>query len=585
MKKTLLSLLLGLVLVASLLSAAEFSAQKGYDWLADKSEDGGLEDSVIATAWAVLAFNRAGLTEQAESSLEWIFSKQNADYCFPGQCNTWDTAMALVAMNEMQRLDNVTYIGEKLQDLMVASSLGGMWAIEVSPLTTPGGSGECTISWVIGDNLIEKKVTYNEGKFPQCQNSYFLDIESCLQLNLNNNPGITINVDCSDVPGSKAISLIYRSSNSFYILSSEESDKADVIVNNGCFSLGPSDTSCRKDITLYVGWAASLIGSEINTNIYMMEKYDEDSTTDNALLYLATRDADYLPIIQDLQKADGSFERSVMKTALAVIALSDDSVTYAEELTKATEWLKARQKEDGSFGNSEETASVLYAAFAEGIAEPAVVPGEPGVDEICNYDGICDWDLGEDEINCPDDCEAAVEPAPSEACNNDGVCEPDYEDRENCPGDCTCGDGVCDDKEAFAEEGDEYSCLDDCPELVDEPYCGDGTCDEDEDEESCAVDCEVQKVDEGTGLGTWLIIAVIVLAVIGGGYFAYKKGFLLKPKKPVSPFAKPGYAFKPRPPTIPPSARMQQKSAPPFKAKKDDALAKSLEEAKKLLGK
>jgi hypothetical protein len=45
----------------------------------------------------------------------------------------------------------------------------------------------------------------------------------------------------------------------------------------------------------------------------------------------------------------------------------------------------------------------------------------------CNYNGICEPALGENEISCFNDC----------GCNNNGVCEPQrMEDESNCPNDC-----------------------------------------------------------------------------------------------------------------------------------------------------
>lgn len=68
---------------------------------------------------------------------------------------------------------------------------------------------------------------------------------------------------------------------------------------------------------------------------------------------------------------------------------------------------------------------------------------------------------GDEKDRCPEDCEAEL------ICNFDGVCEYDLtekytdwldnEDSENCPDDCRCGDGICDDYERETN-----SCLEDC---------------------------------------------------------------------------------------------------------------------------
>jgi hypothetical protein len=46
---------------------------------------------------------------------------------------------------------------------------------------------------------------------------------------------------------------------------------------------------------------------------------------------------------------------------------------------------------------------------------------------ICNFNNICETDLGETEVECPNDC----------GCNNNGICEAGRDENEtNCPADC-----------------------------------------------------------------------------------------------------------------------------------------------------
>ncbi len=594
MKKTsLLTLLVLFILTISAANAAEFSKEEAYNWLSAQSQDGAIEDDVSSTAYAVLAFNNAGVLNKAEESLNWIFSQQSQDYCFPNaDCKTKDTSLALVAMNDMVREDNVTQIEAKLKDMMSSTSLGGMWAIEVSPLSTEI-SGECTISWFISDEEEQKTFTVDNGRFPECGNSYFLDIDECIKSNLlDNYPGITLTVDCLDVEGSKTISLIYKNDNNFYILDSQETDKADLVVNNGCFGLASGDISCRMDPTLYVALAAQRIGSNINNNLYLAEKFDEDNVFQNAILALVKGESVYLENLKTLQKSDGSFNRDVHDTSLAILALKEDSTTYAEEIDAAKEWLMGKQQDDGSLGNAEETALALYAAFSD---EAVDVIDSTDSDVECG-DGYCNEMAGEDSDVCPEDCaeeEEDTDTEESDVCVVNGKCESEFgENYENCPDDCFCGDGVCDDLED--EEG---SCEEDCDFVVEEAVCGDGICEDDENTDNCPEDCEiVTDDDDGSSLGTWIIVLLILLILGGGGYYAYKKGlFTTSKKKPAGgPFSKSGYNFKPRPPVTPSSMKtaknIPKKSYPKgigksAGSKKDDELEKSLDEARKLLKK
>lgn len=569
--------------------AAEFSAQLGYEWLAAQPDSAGsFNSNVFETAWAVLAMDKTGtMSSSAEHSLEWIFSQQSAGFCFPlSPCKSKETAMAMIAMNKLQRVDNMTEIQEALKAMLIPSTLSGQWLIEVSTDKT----GTCKLEWEINNQTKDKTVNVDKGRFTEYSNSYFLNIRD-ISPNILNKPGTEITVDCTGVEGSEIITLVYRNGNSFYVLSSTSGDTATLTINNGCFGNGPGDSSCKKEPSLYAAWAAKETAMSTDIKMYLMDTYSETSADDNALLYMATKDSRYLAALKQMQKTDGSFDRNVMKTALAVMALKEDSA-YSAEATKAADWLKTKQKADGSFGTVSETSAVLYAAFSEGISAPSgdYVPPTP----ICVKDNFCDDAAGEDAINCPADCaEEEEEETPQKYgadCNADGICEPDYgEDSTKCPDDCSCGDGVCDDAEK-----DDGSCDDDCVAGA-APKCGDGECNGDETEESCAEDCTEQPVTSG-GSTKWIIVALIVLIVIAGGIFGAKKLGLVKSKgAPGAKPGQPGYSF-PKPIGMPPigpskvppmktmTSRPSSMSSPAPKSK-DEELDKSLAEARKLLGK
>lgn len=77
------------------------------------------------------------------------------------------------------------------------------------------------------------------------------------------------------------------------------------------------------------------------------------------------------------------------------------------------------------------------------VSEVAVITmggGQP----ICNNNGICEPERGENFANCPGDCPAT--------CNNNGICEPELgETHENCPDDCPLT-GLCGDPHEFQWE-------------------------------------------------------------------------------------------------------------------------------------
>jgi hypothetical protein len=89
---------------------------------------------------------------------------------------------------------------------------------------------------------------------------------------------------------------------------------------------------------------------------------------------------------------------------------------------------------------------------------------------VCG-DSFCAW--GENAYHCPQDCPM---------CGN-GTCDFTMgDDATTCPGDCWCGDGVCDGSE------DVGSCAADCTGGGD-GYCGNGVCEGSETWQECPQDC------------------------------------------------------------------------------------------------
>lgn len=175
---------------------------------------------------------------------------------------------------------------------------------------------------------------------------------------------------------------------------------------------------------------------------------------------------------------------------------------------------------------------------------------------ICNRDEVCDYDRGEDQNNCADDCDAACTNSLKDAfeegidcggpcssscsnanvCEVNGVCETSYgETSSNCNEDCYCGDSVCDSSE------DELSCPDDCSG-IDSSYCGDGYCDSlTEDDSTCPSDCSdgsapPVKPSSSGGISIW-VWALIFLLIIGAGAYVWYK----RKNKPKAQPSRPGF--------------------------------------------
>lgn len=523
--------------------------QLAYNWLVSKAIDGNYNNDLAITALSGLALSNVGYEESAKLSANWLLTQKDPKNCFPkGACRTKDTALALMLFDSLAMPEKQD-VQEWLEEAQSAYTAQGKWIIEVSTMAT----GKCTISYDVRNKTLTEEVEVNQGKFPSCSNSNFLDINSCFKSGLLNEPGKSFTVDCSALGGeTPIITLLYTKDGTYYIINTVFGSVAELTINNGCYSKtekGP----CDRESSRYVAWALSKVKSPKNINLYLLENYDATSIENNALLYLTllTKNEAYLDAIKTRQSAtDGSFNKDPYQTALAMLALKE-SPQYSERVEKAKSWLDSKQSDDGSWRqNTKETAMILYAAYEDAALKPEEVkvtaPDEQA--ENCNEDWVCDAD--ETALTCVD-CQELDE---EEACNEDSVCDNlDGETAENCATDCSCGDGICDSSE------DNSSCSEDC-EAEEEP----------EDTEE-----PVAPADTGTGFGTILTVTLVVLLALAGLYFAYKKfGKAPEAKPKASPFGqKPGFApFK---------SAAQAKPA----SKPESQLQKSLEEARKLLKK
>ncbi len=624
-------LILCLVLSVSSVYGAEFSEQGMYNWLKGQSADGSYSNDVLATAWAALAFGRANMGADAESSLSWLESNRNSQNCWPSQsCLTKETAMVALA-NQVANKDT-TLMVDYFRGAIMGHTTAGSWMLEI---TTPS-TGKCKISYDVNNISEEKEIDVAEGRFPACGNTNFLDLNTCLKPNLiKAKPNMKFNVDCSSLETAPIITLVYKSGSSFYLVSTSENSVSDVVVPNGCFGRGSGDT-CSKDSSFFTAWVLNEVGSELDVSVYLRESYEQGNGLHNAILYFISKDPKYLAELKKLQSSDGSVGRDVLQTALAIKAWGDDPTTYDALIQRGKSYIQGRQREDGSInGNVIDTASAIYGAYGYGATSTATCSDgvqngdergvdcggvcestygrnccdngvadvqEEGVDcggvcdacapgaETCNSDGTCQSESGETSDNCAD-CKST-----SGVCVENSNCEADFgENFENCPADCKCGNSVCD--------GDETkeTCAKDCGEAdassVGTSTCGDGTCDSDETAETCAEDCPVE--GGGSSFGTIMLILILLAALGGGGYFAYKKGLIKlpmgRPKGPAGPSGS-GYApFTSRlhpqrsspgqPPAgaqrpMPPRQPMARPAAQP-----SGSLGSSLSEARKLLKK
>ncbi|MBU4501000.1 MAG: hypothetical protein KKA79_00285, partial [Nanoarchaeota archaeon] len=302
--------------------------------------------------------------------------------------------------------------------------------------------------------------------------------------------------------------------------------------------------------------------------------------------------------LKERQQEDGSWEGEVFTTAMVLYS----SFYSGTELPSCTDGVKNQGERGIDCGGPCEfdpyDDDCCFNAEKDDEEDGIDCGGkcEECAELVCDDSGTCDEAQGENCYNCPNDClscedlcsNAVKDTASDEenvdcggycpsctanVCNNDGNCEydlterysdyTDNEDSENCPNDCYCGDGICDDYEQGSGE-----CTADCGASAFDAECGDGTCDEGEDiscpddctgdyicnnDGSCDLDigedcdcsdCEEEDFCTGEGGGLkWILILLVIVLLGGGGYFLFTK-MKGKPKQG-EPSFKYGSSFKP----------------------------------------
>ncbi len=591
MKKLLI--LITFLLLASSVSALNFSSDRGYDWLLSKgSSEGSYENSVFSTSLAVLAYDSAGASTQAKYSLSWIKDQQDPKYCFPkGACTVKDTALAVLALNALS--ESTDYQENWLINAQSASSSRGNWWLQV----ITEGEGICTISYQKNNQTVYENITVNKGVFNCGPSPTFFDLNNCLQAKsiITTTPTFNFFVDCQDITSSTIITLIYNSDTSYYIMDQSDSATANMFINNGCFGK-TANTACDYESSLYALWALSTIQSKATPLPYLEEGYDEKNILHTSMLLLSTGSQLYYDNLKLRQnKENGGWDNSVFNTALAVKALNTQALD-AEMVNLAKTWLEDKQAEDGSWNqNIKDTAMALYSSFQDNTlpsctdgkkngfeeGEDCGGPCEP-CEEICNHDGYCDDSFGEDCDNCPDDCTSCDADCGNGYCDSgedafscpedcgcgNGFCDINGdEDSQNCPDDCECGDWICD----YAEENyDGYECPDDCDN---EPVCEcsfDSDCSDGKKCDGCDCITSTTPDPEGSLTWIWIILIILLLVIVGYYFYAKKKGkdplafIKKKPKSPpprmpfrptMIPGARPPVTGRPRPPALRPFRR------------------------------
>jgi len=582
----LILLILILLLTINTLAQEQSIAEKGFQWLNSKAVDGSWNNNVFDTSMAVIALQEAGLSLNAEQGANWLLTQQDSLGCFPqGDCKVKETAFAAYAL-DITNKDSSKAVDWLLNTAQTPTPTVGKWWLQIATTT----DGSCSLNYQEANVTFTENITIENNRIANCNNNPWFDLRACIPNNpLARNPSLEFNVDCSSLPGSPIISLIYNRGASYYIIQEDHKSSALIDVDSGCWGI-TKRANCDYETSLYATYALNKIGVLPGSIIWLRDNYQSSVSLHNSVLALTTGKKNYIDILVKSQEADGSWNKNVYQTSFSALALKGSQ--QSEELAKAIGFLKSQQREDGSWNNDVVDTSL---ALLSGFTEERVACG----------DGFCD--KGE-EVNCPQDCQATAGGDQLEICFNsvddDGDAYVDCDDPD-CVGDISCeeveicSDGVdndfdtlidCDDSDCIRSLACEK--IEVCNDGLDNDNDGLADC----DDLDCELDesCPLQK-EKGSLSWLWVLLTLLVIGVVLFYFYkkdpeAFKRNIkkpftkefwnnLFKKKPPIRP--QPPYSYPQRP------YQPQQPGYPQYqrRTETEDELSKSLKEAKKLLQK
>lgn len=560
-----------------------------YGWLDNRS----ITDlSTRDAALTLLALNNQDY--DITNKLTNFLSTEKASGCWPSNgCTIIDTSFGLLVLYKTGQDTNetITWLNKKE---ISGGSIGGKWIIQI----VSSIAGTCEIT-------AEGGTTKSVPIFPNSAQNW-IDVNTISSI--ANVKSKSFYVDCANV-GDQAmhISLLYHISSSSsgysetFLLDDEQVQQKDIIVNNACFPKLEGGSSCDLDSTLYATWVLNEINEEVHTIPYLEERL-KDITSDPirlSLLYLITKSQAYVDLLKDKQKASGSFGDSVYTTSFAALSLIDQTESYVN----ATNWLNLKKDKKNFSWNSKIVDTAIALIALHGSIDSKTI--STGIEEIEICNNLID-DNNNELIDCDDSfCigdPACLQCSDTDICRTDLDCEAGYicdmcdciaQTTGGCTSDYDCVDGeVCN-----------YGVCETSEITIEKEICGDEIDNDGDGDIDCVdSDCSTDSACKKSSL--WIYILLILL-VLGGGFFFYYNKYIKKGKS-FSDFTNDlnlffANLFKKKPKrksfeehvALKESKSMpvQQLQRQPFiqKPRKqeeiDTALEKSLEEARKLLGK
>ncbi len=482
--------------------------EKAYDCLENKLKtncDDASTTEQSALSLLAIAYD-SGLKGKCKSSL----IEHKDDDCFSagssGSCDLKSTSLAILALNHIRINvdDNIDWL---LDQRKLTKDLDWFLEIDANEATTCDVNGE---TFKINS---EKKFTSGSSScLSRADSNYYLKIkntEACLDKNF------TISCDRDFIT-----TLLYRIDSTYYVSSktnsASASGKTKEKVNSYCFS---TSSNCDYQGSLWAALALAKTGNDISGYLpYLSSEYED---TDNkkyfpsSFLCMLTQENDYCLDVGNKQKQNKYWNEqsgssiNYYDTALALLSLQN---LFLEEVDNAKDNLLAIQDDSGCWGNTKDTAFILYAGWPKSPTSSGG-DGNPtctSFGKYCVAPSECSLSNTLDNYYCSglSDVCCDVQPA-QESCNQKGgiICSSEQE--------CTTSEVTASDTLDCCLGSCVLVTENECESYSTDYFCK-TICDEDEEEKFLDCDflgdkCCAPKEDGGE---SWLLIILLIVLII-----------------------------------------------------------------------
>ena len=580
------------------------------DWIADKAVSGSW-GNMRETAYSILALDKENGYENLvlNGSRNLIISLENC--MLTNNCNVKDTAIAVYALNEiggnanivsnagiwLLNSRNIIFTGE----LPTASN---QWFVQI----VSSVAGSCTLTNLDSDLSNGILVDTSQGYVP------WFNVDSSILTSTTS----TLNLDCSSLGSTPVLSLINKKDINGvenYFIKQEEHGKKNITVSfgNPCWGQTYRSGSCDTETSGYVLYTLDKIGKSGDPSWLVGQS--SLGLKERAFLFKITNNNQYLTSLAQEKNSAGFWGTADLTTTVLIYSLLKPNSI----INGVDNWIASRRHNDGCWPkpvcNVEQTALVIHSG--------SYTPSSSGCPDL-DGDNLCDGDDNDidgdgllDDVDCssgnPDSDSNGILDGDEDYDRDgfvnkedndiDGDSVTNVDDENPCDetigrkvenilngegniidlgNPCTTTEGCEGRRDAIGQCIDISS--DGCP-MSD--TSSRGGIDMDNIGETTSGTSTGRSSDEGSDVLFWSLMVVLMLIIlVGGGFLAYKKGLLkLKFGSKPTPQAKYTPRMSTRPQHYQPRITNIPRKKPGIVGNIERELDQSMKDVEKLLGK